>query len=87
MKNELLSKILQPLENYYHNTSLKERAIIFYVKKEIDTIAMMKPREELLQGYIYLSTKFHKCGTITKDFRDRVKLNPSARNSLKNPSP
>ena len=31
---------------------------------------MMKSRKELLQGYIYLSTKFYKSGTITKDFRD-----------------
>ena len=33
---------------------------------------MMKPREELLQGYIYLSAKFHECGTITKDFQSLI---------------
>ena len=48
---------------------------------------MMKPREELLQGYIYLSNKFHECGTITKDFQDRVELISSTRDVLKNPSP
>ena len=48
---------------------------------------MMTPREELLQGYIYLSAKFHECGTITKGFQDRVELISSTRDVLKNPIP
>ena len=45
-----------------------ERTLIFCVKKETDAIAVIKSREKLLQWYVYLSTKFHQCDTVTKDF-------------------
>ena len=61
-----------------------ERILTFYVKKDNDWIAMTKPRKELLSGYIYPSTGFHACSTITKYFWGRVQLTPSTRNS--NPS-
>ena len=51
------------------------------MKNENDVITVIKLHEELLLGYIYLSTNFHECSAVTEDFQDRVELTHSTRAS------
>ena len=37
-----------------------KRALTFYIKNDNDVPTMMKSPKELLLGYIYLTTSFHK---------------------------
>lgn len=56
------------------------------MNNENDVITVMKLHEDLLLGYIYLSTNFHDRSGVTEDFQDRVELTHSTRAS-KVPSP
>ena len=62
-----------------------KRALTFYLKNDNDVPTMMKSPKELLLGYVYLTTSFHKCSTNTDNFCEKVQLTPSIRNNLKTP--